>query len=85
MYKYKKCHSEILQNLKNHPVDLYLLCDIDLPWQPDPLREHPDKRKFLFDKYYEELTLMNANFEVVTGLGDQRFENAKNLINKTFK
>ncbi len=28
--------------------DLYLLCDIDLEWEPDPLREHPDKRAELF-------------------------------------
>jgi hypothetical protein len=33
---------------------LYLLCDIDLPWQYDPLREHPHKRQYLYDLYYNE-------------------------------
>jgi len=42
-YKYGKCHKWIHDNIENHKYDLYLLADIDLSWQPDPLREHPKR------------------------------------------
>jgi nicotinamide riboside kinase len=34
---------------------LYLLCDHHIPWQPDPLREHPDDRAPLFERYRQKL------------------------------
>lgn len=81
-YKFGKCHSWILKNLKKQNYDLYLLMDIDLPWQPDPLREHPDKRVELFNLYLDELIKQNCPFEIVGGSGDQRFNNALNIIKK---
>jgi nicotinamide riboside kinase len=84
-YKYNTCHPWIIENLQKQDYDLYLLCDIDLPWQPDPLREHPDKRKFLFDWYYRELSLSGNQFAVVSGLNEQRNRNAIRIIEETFK
>ena len=85
LHKYGKCDPWILDKFKNHQYDLYLLCDIDIPWQPDPQREHPDKRQYLFDWYLNELSKTSLNFEIVTGLGDERIENAIRFIDKTFK
>lgn len=81
-YKFGKCHSWIIENLKKQNFDLYLLMDIDLPWQPDPQREHPDKRVELFNLYLDELLNRNWLFEIVSGSGEQRFINALNIINK---
>ena len=83
--KYKKCHQWILDQLEKQQYDLYLLPDIDLPWQPDPLREHPDKRKELFDLYLDELKRRNLPFEIVDGFGEQRLANAVKCIEKRFK
>ena len=35
--------------------DLYLLMDIDLPWEYDLQREHPEKREYFFNLFKEEL------------------------------
>lgn len=85
LHKYSRCDPWIIDKFENHRYDLYLLCDIDLSWQPDPQREHPDIRQYLFDWYFKELTKANVNFEIVKGQGDNRFDNAVKFINKTFK
>ncbi|MFO8129851.1 MAG: ATP-binding protein [Bacteroidales bacterium] len=82
--KYERCHPWILEKIKQHPYDLYLLCDVDLPWEEDPLREHPDKRKYLFRLYYNELNNRNLPFYIVSGSGDQRLKNAIKAIENTF-
>jgi len=82
--KFGKCHEWIAQQLDKHPHDFYLLCDIDLPWEPDPLREHPHLRKYLFDLYYDELKLRKLPFEVIAGTGNARLLCATAAINKHF-
>ncbi|MCX6272053.1 MAG: ATP-binding protein [Bacteroidetes bacterium] len=83
-YVYKTCPSWIEQQLEKQDHDLYLLCDIDIPWEPDPLREHPGLRQFFFDWFYKELKTRNKPFEVVSGLGIERVSNAIKLITQRF-
>jgi len=83
-FKYGRCHQWILDQIENHKYDLYLLTDIDLPWQPDPLREHPDNRKEIFGLYLKELKQRKLPFEIVSGLGDERINNAMQIINSNF-
>jgi NadR type nicotinamide-nucleotide adenylyltransferase len=78
--KYKKCHQWIHDELRKQQYDLYLLMDVDLPWEYDPLREHPDKRKFLFDLYKKELENLRFNFKIVNGNGDERYKNALRFV-----
>ncbi len=78
--KYGHCDPWIIGSVESHRYDLHLLCDIDLPWQFDPLREHPDKRQFLADLYYNELTVRKFPFAVVRGLGDDRLACALKII-----
>ncbi len=54
----------------------YLLNDIDLPWQPDPQREHPHLRPFFFDWYHQLLQQNSVPFAVVSGTGEARIANA---------
>ena len=79
--KYQRCHPWIIKTMSEHKYDLYLLCDIDLPWQYDPLREHPDQRQYLFDIYFRELKNMQRPFAVVRGTGADRINNAIEIIN----
>ena len=83
-YKYGKCHKWIHDNIENHKYDLYLLADIDLSWQPDPLREHPDKRKEIFNLYLKEMEKSNLSFKIITGTGEDRLQNAISIINSMF-
>jgi NadR type nicotinamide-nucleotide adenylyltransferase len=78
--KYGKCHSWIMDQLARQNYPLYLLTDIDLPWQPDPLREHPDKRGELFELYKMELQNRHLPCEIVSGMDKQRLYNAIKCI-----
>lgn len=80
LVKYGRCHPWIENQFLNHRYDLYLLCDIDLPWQYDPLREHPDRRAFLLDFYRKELTAAGFPFFVVSGTGPGRLEHAMKIM-----
>lgn len=81
LVKYGACDPWIDTMANEHRYNLYLLCDIDLPWEFDPLREHPDKRQWLFDLYLEELNSRNFPFRVVKGCGIDRLECAVKAIN----
>ena len=74
--KYNRCDAWIIEEEERRKYDLFLLCNIDLEWEPDPLREHPDKREFLFNFYLDSLKLMNANYCVISGIGEARIEHA---------
>ena len=78
--KFERCHSWIVEQIEQRPYDLYLLCDIDLPWQPDPQREHPHLRQYLFELYHSELTKRKLPFAIVKGLGKARLECAIEVI-----
>jgi NadR type nicotinamide-nucleotide adenylyltransferase len=78
--KYGKCHPWISENLKKQDFDLYLLMDIDLPWEFDPLREHPHQRRFLFDLYKNELDKFAFNYRVISGVGEERLKNALEFV-----
>ena len=82
--KYGRCDPWILKTVENHRYDLFLLCDIDLPWEYDPLREHPDKRGFLFDLYLRELTERKFPFFIIRGFGPQRLKSAVERINTLY-
>lgn len=83
-YKYGKCHQWILEQLEKSDYDLYLLLNIDLPWQPDAQREHPDNRKEIFELYLKELNLRGLPYEIISGVDDKRLKNAIQIINQQF-
>ncbi len=70
----------VLDALPNKPYDLYLLMDIDLPWQDDPLRDFPEKREYFMEVWHKELRALNANYKVIGGLGEERVANAVSAI-----
>lgn len=83
--KYGKVHPWIEEMAVSHRYDLYLLCDIDLPWEYDPLREHPEMRQLLYDKYKVALDALNVNYSVVSGSGDNRLKNAIEFVDSLLK
>jgi NadR type nicotinamide-nucleotide adenylyltransferase len=85
LHKYGKCDDWITEQITRHTYDLYLLCDIDLPWQFDKQREHPHLRKFFFDWYKSELKYFGLPYEIVSGMGEARLRNAINLIDDFLK
>lgn len=80
--KYGKCHDWITKKLEQNNYALYLLCDIDLPWQYDPLREHPEMRSELFGMYRDLLLNHRFNYRVVKGTGEERLQNAVAFVDE---
>jgi NadR type nicotinamide-nucleotide adenylyltransferase len=80
--KYGKCHDWITAKLEENQYGLYLLCDIDLPWQYDPMREHPEMRSELFAMYQDLLHNHHFNYKVVRGNGEVRLQNAIRFVDE---
>jgi len=79
------CTPYIAELYNKQHYDFYLLTDIDLNWEPDPLREHPHLREYFFGLYQKELTQANHPFKIVRGMGVKRLENAINAIDTFLK
>ncbi|RZL11059.1 MAG: NadR [Pedobacter sp.] len=75
----------VLKALLEHKYDLYLLLDIDLPWQDDPLRDFPHKRQYFMEVWHKELQTLNADYEVIKGTSDERLNNAITFIDSVLK
>ena len=82
-YRYGRCHPWIEDQLAQRPVDHYLLCRPDLPWQPDPQRENPHDRDELFSQY--EKMLCEKSYTIVAGQGSVRLKAATEAINRLLK
>lgn len=61
----------VLDALPERTYDLYLLLDIDLPWQEDPLRDFPHMREHFMAIWYKELDSLGANYVLINGIEDR--------------
>ena len=84
---FEKCPIWVIDHIRSTKIDLFLVCDTDLPWVPDSVRENGgEKRKHLFNLYCSEILSFNFSYEIVNGFGDERIENAMNTLrNKGLK
>lgn len=69
----------VIDALATRSYDFYVLLDIDLPWQEDPLRDFPNMREHFMEIWHRELKVLNANYVVVGGL-ENRLQNAIDAI-----
>jgi len=72
IFKYGYCDPEILRSIASRKYDLYLLSYIDVPWEFDPLREHPQEREILFDLYHREMQNQPVPFTIIKGSREER-------------
>ena len=86
-YVFNNCHPFILEKINERKYDAYLLCDIDLPWAADEMREYPNEtpRKELFTIYKELLINQKTPWGIVKGSGAERTQNAIKLIESLTK
>ncbi len=77
-FVFGKCHQFILDQIATRKYDLYLLCDIDLPWIKDELREYPDieRRKQLYTIYNQTMKDQSTPWIDISGNYDERFQKA---------
>ena len=56
-HRYGKVDPWVLEEIARRTYDLILLCAPDLPWQADPLREHPElEMRQQFFEIYQQLS-----------------------------
>ncbi|MFT4062924.1 MAG: ATP-binding protein [Edaphocola sp.] len=81
-HKYDTCHEWVLQQIAVRPYDFYILTDIDMPWQEDPLREHPQPpmRQFFFHQYLDVVQHTGVPFMKASGSAAERLAAAVHAI-----
>jgi galactose mutarotase-like enzyme/nicotinamide riboside kinase len=84
-HSFGTCPEWILQRIDEQQYDLVLLMGVDLPWVPDPLREHPHLRQQFYDLYRRELSERMSNFAEISGSGERRFAQARFLVDELLR
>lgn len=86
-YVFDKCHSYILEQIAQRKYDAYLLCNTDLPWVKDELREYPDEKNRieLFNIYKDILINQSTPFTIVSGQGQDRIRHAIGFVDNSLQ
>jgi NadR type nicotinamide-nucleotide adenylyltransferase len=84
---FENCYTWILKQIALRQYDLFFLCDVDLPWVKDELREYPDLefRKKLFNIYRDVLINQKTKWAEISGTDTQRLQMAVSIINTVFE
>lgn len=82
-----KCPSWILKSISRAQYDFYFLCNTDLPWEKDELREYPDLafRQKLFKMYNDIVINSGTPWTVISGTKEERLQAAINSIDTIYK
>lgn len=83
---FQHCPAWILKGIAQSTCDLYLLCNTDLPWAHDELREYPDlaMRQRLFKMYKDIAVNSGVPWVEISGTDRQRLQKAIASINTLF-
>lgn len=81
-FVFGRCHDWILEQIAVREYDFYFLCDIDLPWVKDDLREYPDleSRQRLFLMYKDIMINQPVPWKEISGNYDQRIQKAVSAV-----
>ena len=79
---YDKYPNWLNNAIKYQAADLFLLCNYDIPWVKDPLRENgsTEIREYLFNQYKKEIEKNKFNYKIISNLDNERLENAIKIV-----
>ncbi|MBV9962334.1 MAG: ATP-binding protein [Parafilimonas sp.] len=85
-YVYHKCEQLVLDEIAKRKYDLYLLCNIDLPWIDDPMREYPEEkpRIDLYNIYKDLLINQSTPWIEISGNYNERLQKAIDAVERFF-
>lgn len=83
-YYFNKTYPWLEKIVGFRKYDYYLLTDISVVWQPDILRDKPNNRQEIFDLFLNELIIRKLDFDIITGLNENRLNNAIQFIKNKF-
>jgi NadR type nicotinamide-nucleotide adenylyltransferase len=83
---FERCHTWILKQIASCHYDFYFLCNTDLPWVKDELREYPDLRlrNRLFKMYKDILVNSGGRWAEISGVDMQRLQMAIGILDTVF-
>lgn len=80
---YGACPAWIMAAARERLGDLYLLCEPDLPWESDGVRDQPEARAKLHSAFGVRLRTLGARVALVRGIGRTRLEAALAAVRTT--
>lgn len=85
-FVFNKCHSFILEQIVKRKYDLYLLCNVDLPWVKDELREYPDleTREKIYRIYKDIMINQPVPWVDISGNYEERLKKAITSVDGLF-
>ena len=77
-FVFENCHRFILDQIASRKYDLYLLCNVDLAWTSDELREYPDleSREKLYRIYKDIMINQSIPWVDISGDYGERLQRA---------
>lgn len=77
-FVFGNCHRFILDQIIERKYDLYLLCNTELPWVKDELREYPDlaRRQKLYNIYKDIMINQFVPWTDISGSYEERLAKA---------
>jgi NadR type nicotinamide-nucleotide adenylyltransferase len=86
-FVFGNCHQFILDQILERNYDLYLLCNTDLAWTYDILREYPDleSRERLYHIYKDIMINQTVPWEEIRGNNEQRTLQAISAVDDFLK
>ena len=83
-FVFGKCHRWVLDQIIERKYDLYLLCNTDLPWVKDELREYPDlkTRDRLYHIYKDIMINQSIPWVDISGDYDERLQKAIKAVDQ---
>ena len=86
-FVFGKCHQFILDQIARRKYDLYLLCNIDLKWTHDELREYPDfeTRQRLYQIYKDIMLNQPVSWIEISGDKEERLQKAIQAVDSLLK
>jgi nicotinamide riboside kinase len=82
---YQRVPSWLEESIPVYGSGIYILCEPDLPWEFDPLRENPHRREYLTIEYEKEIVLAGFDYFRVNGVGDDRLMRAAEGVEERLK
>jgi NadR type nicotinamide-nucleotide adenylyltransferase len=86
-FVFGKSHRYIHDQITKRKYDLYLLCNTDIPWVKDELREYPDldTRQKLYHIYKDIMINQPVPWIEISGNNEERLQKAITTIDKLLK
>ena len=79
------CPAALDKYATENTYNLYFLTYIDIPWEPDHLRDKPHERLSMFNAFESALIAHNRPYVILKGSMNDRFKVAKHHIDELLK